>query len=161
MSATTETVVAHPASRKAGAGQAWVLILAMFLPILAIIALAPALPTLLDHFRDVPNARTVVPMLLTVPALCIALFGGVAGWLTDRYGRRNLILGAMLVYGLAGIAPCRSKSAWPKARAIKSGRIPNACSNTCRASFTFTRSFTKCRMIIPSTVFRMSRSSEA
>lgn len=92
-------------SRKAGASQAWVLILTMFLPILAIIALAPALPTLVDHFADVPNAKTLVPMLLTVPALCIALFGTAAGWLTDRYGRRNLILGAMLLYGLAGIAP--------------------------------------------------------
>jgi MFS family permease len=93
-------------SRKAGAPQAWVLILTMFLPILAIIALAPALPTLVDRFADVQNAKTVVPLLLTVPALCIALFGTAAGWLTDRYGRRNLILGAMLLYGLAGIAPC-------------------------------------------------------
>jgi MFS family permease len=105
MSATTESIVATSAVRKAGAAQAWVLILTMFLPILAIIALAPALPTLMDHFRDVPNAKTLVPLLVTVPALCIAIFGGIAGWLTDRFGRRKLILGAMLLYGCAGLAP--------------------------------------------------------
>ena len=92
-------------TRKAGPAQAWVLIFAMFLPIMAIVALAPALPTLLDHFKRVPNATTFVPMLLTVPALCIALFGALAGYLTDRYGRRKLFLGAMLLYLLGGATP--------------------------------------------------------
>lgn len=101
----TEQETLDTPSRKAGARQAWVLILAMFLPILAIIGLAPALPTLMDHFKDVPNAKTLVPILLTAPALCIAIFGGAAGWLTDRYGRRTLMLGAMLLYGVSGMAP--------------------------------------------------------
>jgi MFS family permease len=104
---TESTLVNAPitTTRQAGAAQAWVLILTMFLPILAIVALAPALPTLIDHFKDVPNAKDVVPLLLVVPALVLALFGGIAGWLTDRFGRRNLILGAMLLYGCVGIAP--------------------------------------------------------
>lgn len=84
MNATIETLPINQTARRAGAAQAWVLILTMFLPILAIIALAPALPTLMDHFKDVPNAKTVVPLLLVVPALYIAIFGSLAGWLTDR-----------------------------------------------------------------------------
>jgi MFS family permease len=92
-------------TQKAGPAQAWVLIFAMFLPIMAIVALAPALPTLLDHFKDVPNATAFVPMLLTVPALCIAIFGALAGYLTDRFGRRKLFLGAMLVYFVGGATP--------------------------------------------------------
>ena len=118
---TEETIINTPAIavRKAGAAQAWFLILAMFLPILAIVALAPALPTLIGHFKDVPNAQTLVPLLLVVPALCIALFGGVAGWLTDRFGRRNLMLGAMLLYGLAGLAPFAVQSY----QAVLAGRI--------------------------------------
>jgi MFS family permease len=102
MTATSPSAVVTP---KAGPAQAWVLIFAMFLPIMAIVALAPALPTLFDHFKDVPNATAFVPMLLTVPALCIALFGALAGYLTDRFGRRKLFLGAMLLYLLGGATP--------------------------------------------------------
>ena len=101
----TSIPVREIATRKAGAGQAWFLILAMFVPILAIISLAPALPTLMDRFHDTPHATTAVPILLTVPSLCIALFGGVAGYLADRFGRRRLVLGAMLAYLLSGLAP--------------------------------------------------------
>jgi MFS family permease len=91
--------------QKAGAAQAWVLIFAMFLPIMAIVAVAPALPTLMEHFKNVPNATATVPMLLTVPALCIALFGALAGYLTDRFGRRKLFLAAMFVYMVGGATP--------------------------------------------------------
>lgn len=101
----TETRTIQATARKAGAAQAWVLIFAMFLPIMAIVALAPALPTLMDHFRNVPSATAFVPMLLTVPALCIALFGALAGYLTDRFGRRKLFLGAMALYLVGGATP--------------------------------------------------------
>jgi len=55
--------------RKAGAVQAWTLILAMFLPIMAIVALAPTLPTLMAHFKYVPNFGVLVVHCRTVP-LC-------------------------------------------------------------------------------------------
>lgn len=119
MNTTADNILVNQTTHKAGAAQAWFLILAMFLPILAIVALAPALPTLIGHFKDVPNAPTLVPLLLVVPALCIALFGGVAGWLTDRFGRRNLMLGAMLLYGLAGLAPFAVQSY----QAVLAGRV--------------------------------------
>jgi MFS family permease len=93
------------ATTRAGAWQAWTLIFAMFLPIMAIIALAPALPTLMDRFHDTPRATTLVPMLLTVPALSIAVFGGIAGYMTDRFGRRNLMLLAMTLYLISGAGP--------------------------------------------------------
>lgn len=95
-----------PATRsKAGAGQAWVLIFANFLPIMAIIALGPALPTLMAHFHDVPNAQTSVPTLITAPGLCIALLAPFAGLLVDHFGRRRLMLFATAIYGVGGIAP--------------------------------------------------------
>ena len=91
--------------RKAGAAQAWTLIFAMFLPIMAIIALAPALPTLIAHFSYIPNFGTFVPMILTAPALCIAILSPFAGRLSDIFGRRRLLLIAMFLYGFGGIAP--------------------------------------------------------
>ena len=91
--------------RKAGPLQAWTLIFAMFLPIMAIIALAPALPTLMGHYHDVPNFQVLVPMLLTAPGLCIAVLSPFAGRLSDLFGRRRLLLIAMFAYGFGGLAP--------------------------------------------------------
>ena len=90
---------------KAGAAQAWTLIFAMFLPIMAIIALAPALPTLIGHFSYIPNFAVFVPMILTAPALCIAILSPFAGRLSDIFGRRRLLLIAMFLYGFGGLAP--------------------------------------------------------
>jgi MFS family permease len=86
--------------RKAGAAQAWTLIFAMFLPIMAIIALAPALPTLIGHFSYIPNFGVFVPMILTAPALCIAILSPFAGRLSDIFGRRRLLLIAMFYMAL-------------------------------------------------------------
>jgi len=46
-----------------------------------------------------------VPLTLTIPALCVALFAWVAGWLADRIGRRRLLLVAVGLYAVLGVAP--------------------------------------------------------
>ncbi|RZT08209.1 Predicted arabinose efflux permease, MFS family [Duganella sp. CF402] len=86
---------------------------------MAILALAPALPTLLAHFSDVPNARLMVPLLITAPSLCIALFAPVSGVIADRFGRRRLMLYAMIFYGAGGLIPFFVDSFW----AVVGGRI--------------------------------------
>ncbi|HEU4903597.1 MAG TPA: MFS transporter [Flavisolibacter sp.] len=101
-----------PVERKAGAVQAWTLIFAMFLPIMAIVALAATLPTLFGRFHDLPNAGVLVPMLLTAPALCIALISPFAGRLSDLFGRRNLLLSAMFLYSFGGVAPFFLDNFW-------------------------------------------------
>jgi len=103
----------------AGPAQAWTLIFAMFLPIMAIIALAPALPTLMQHFNYLPNFQVLVPMLLTAPALCIAILSPFAGRLSDLFGRRRLMLIAMFLYGFGGIAPFFLDNFW----AVMTGRV--------------------------------------
>jgi MFS family permease len=105
--------------RKAGSVQAWTLIIAMFLPIMAIIALAPTLPTLMQHFHYISNFQVLVPMLLTAPALCIAVLSPFAGRLSDLIGRRNLLLIAMFLYGFGGLAPFFLQNFW----AVMTGRI--------------------------------------
>ncbi|MES2259940.1 MAG: MFS transporter [Pseudomonadota bacterium] len=105
--------------RRADWRQGWVLVFAGFLPVMAIIALAPTLPTLIAHFKDVPYARLMVPLLLTVPSACIALLAPVAGVITDYFGRRNLMLGAMFLYGAGGIVPFIIDHFW----AVVAGRI--------------------------------------
>lgn len=83
--------------------------IALLLPItlstMAIVLLAPILPKLLDEYKGVPNFDYWVPMVLTVPALCVALFSPVAGIMGDWFGRRRLLLWSFGFYALLGIAP--------------------------------------------------------
>ena len=83
--------------------------IALLLPItlstMAIVLLAPILPGLLGEFAAVPGHDYWVPMILTVPALCVALFSPVAGVLGDWFGRRRLLIKALIVYAMVGIAP--------------------------------------------------------
>lgn len=61
---------------------------------------------MIEHFaRLVPNAEYLVQLLITLPAIWIALFSPVAGWLADRFGRRRILLVSMVVYAFFGIAP--------------------------------------------------------
>ena len=75
------------------------------MPVMAIIALVPVLPMLLQEFASVKGHQFLVPIALTVPALCVALFSPVAGWLSDRLGRKNLLVAALLLYAAFGIIP--------------------------------------------------------
>lgn len=91
----------HPAGRRQGI----TLILLSMLPILAIAGLVADLPVLLEVFRDTPHHELMVPMVLTLPSLCVALFSSVAGVIADRWGRRPLLLLALAGFSLLGLAP--------------------------------------------------------
>jgi MFS family permease len=93
------------APRQAGASQALLLIASLLLPILAIITLAPNLPQLMRHFADVPNASYLVPLLITMPGIGIALFAPLMGAVADKWGRRPVLLGALLMYSCFGVLP--------------------------------------------------------
>ncbi|MEZ0244983.1 MAG: MFS transporter, partial [Sphingomonas sp.] len=62
-------------------------------------------PMLLEQFKNVPYHDYLVPMVLTVPALCVALLSPLAGLLGDRLGRRRLLIASLLIYALVGVAP--------------------------------------------------------
>lgn len=89
----------------ASSRHAILLILTAIMPTMGIVALVPVLPLLLREFAGVPGSPVLVPVALTIPALCIALFSPVAGALSDRLGRKPVLLVAMLVYGLVGALP--------------------------------------------------------
>lgn len=91
----------HIAGRMTGIA----LLLPITLSTMAIVLLAPILPKLLDEYKAVPNFDYWVPMVLTVPALCVALFSPVAGMLGDWFGRRKLLLWSFGFYAILGIAP--------------------------------------------------------
>src|SRR5262245_13976470 len=99
---TTEAASA----RVAGASQGIALIALAMLPTLAIVSLVPNLPQLFQHFSNVPGHELYVPMILTMPSLCIAIFAPlVAGPLADLWGRRRLMLVGLAAYTVLGLLP--------------------------------------------------------
>lgn len=91
--------------RQARWPQGMILAAQSIFPTMGTLLLVPVIPLLFRQFGTIANADYWIPVLLTVPALCIALLSPVAGWSGDRFGRRPILLGALMVYGFAGIAP--------------------------------------------------------
>lgn len=105
--------------RQAGFATGISLLVPITLSVMAVVLLAPILPQLQGEFADVPGAGYLVPMILTVPALCVALLSPVAGVLGDYFGRRRLLLFSLLTYGAVGVAPMFLSNIW----AILASRI--------------------------------------
>lgn len=91
--------------RRPGLPQGLTVIAAGFLPILAIVTLFPAVPSIIDHFSGDPRAGWMVPSMVSAPGLAIAAIAPFAGILVDRFGRRRLLVWSTFFYGLVGAAP--------------------------------------------------------
>jgi MFS family permease len=72
------------------------------LTVMASAIVAPSLPAMLQHFESVPNAAYWVRLVLTLPALFIAISAPILGILVDRIGRKPLLFLSLIIYGLAG-----------------------------------------------------------
>lgn len=105
--------------RIAGNPQGWVLVVVNLLPMMGIVALMPVVPSLLEHFNNVPNIKTLAPLVLSAPGLCIALLSPFAGFFIDRFGRRKLLLPLMIFYGVGGVLPFFIDDFW----ALMGGRF--------------------------------------
>ncbi len=81
------------------------IVIAAFLPIIAIVAMGPAVPAMIQHFANDPDARAKVPAMIGAPGLAMALLAPFAGLLADRFGRRRLLLICTAFYGVFGSAP--------------------------------------------------------
>ena len=64
--------------------------------------IAPSLPQIEQVFSNHPHSEILTKLILTIPALFIALGAPVVGLLIDRYGRVRLLLGSLLLYGFSG-----------------------------------------------------------
>lgn len=78
------------------------LLLGSAMTVLAGATIAPALPAMSRAFQDIPNADFLVRLLLTVPALFTAIGAPFSGLLLDRWGRKPVLVVAVILYGLAG-----------------------------------------------------------
>lgn len=96
---------AFPASAtRPGIGRKASLLLVATLTIMAGTTISPALPAIETAFARVDGVKLLSRMMLTLPALFVAFCAPLIGGLADRYGRLRLLVGSILLYGLAGIS---------------------------------------------------------
>lgn len=97
---------ASDSTRQAGRAQGAVLLLGSSLTIMGAVMIAPVLPKLGAQFGSIdPQAGLLVPLVVTGPALAIALFAPAAGGLADLLGRKGLLVLATLAYAVLGVLP--------------------------------------------------------
>jgi MFS family permease len=93
------------AVRKAGPMQAAILLVTGCFVGMIVALLGPTLPAMQRYFADTPGVDYLVPVSSAAPMLAIAVTAVFAGILSDRVGRKRLLVVACLLYALAGTAP--------------------------------------------------------
>jgi len=78
------------------------ILLASMLTILSNAVIAPAMPLISGAFKEVKNVEILTKMMLTLPALTIALSAPLVGKLLDKVGRIKVLIVSLLIYLLAG-----------------------------------------------------------
>ena len=81
------------------------LLLPISLPVIGVSVFTATVALMRDHFKDLPNGDYLVNLLQTMPGFWIVAFSPIAGWLTDRFGRRAILISSMVIYGIAGTIP--------------------------------------------------------
>lgn len=79
------------------------LLLTSTLTIMSGATISASLPLIEETFADQPNVAFLSRLVLTLPALLIAIMSPVAGYLIDRLGRKNLLIASLVLYGVGGM----------------------------------------------------------
>ena len=85
-------------------GRKTALLLVASLTVMSAATLAPSLPRMAEAFSAAPHAALLSKLVLTAPALAIALCAPFVGALVDRFGRVGTLRASLVLYGLAGAA---------------------------------------------------------
>lgn len=78
------------------------LLLVSSLTIMSVITISPALPQMALAFADVENSEFLVKLVLTIPALFIAIFSPITGRLIDKHGRLRILWFSLVLYAISG-----------------------------------------------------------
>jgi MFS family permease len=72
----------------------------------------PALMDLADIRPGTPAFNTWVGLLFWIPAVAGGVFGLLGGWLTDRFGRRRVLVWSILLYAFSAFGAGFATSLW-------------------------------------------------
>ncbi|MDR6388305.1 MFS transporter [Paraburkholderia phenoliruptrix] len=94
-----------PAAREATFFHALILLSTVICGTLAPTVIGPVLPAMQRHFSDVPGIETLVPVVVTMPMLVLGALAMVIGAVSDRIGRKRVLVLSLVAYAVAGTAP--------------------------------------------------------
>lgn len=80
-----------------------VLLLSSGMTVMAGAVISPALPEISRHFSG-EGGLVLSKLILTMPALTIAVCAPLAGHISDLFGRRKLLLFSLFLYGVSGFS---------------------------------------------------------
>ncbi len=78
------------------------LLIASTLTVMSGAIIAPALPQISREFSDVPGVELLSRLVLTLPALFMAILAPLAGYFIDKTGRKTVLLVSLVLYAIAG-----------------------------------------------------------
>ena len=78
------------------------LLLTAMMTMMAGAVVAPSLPQINEVFRNVPKADLLTRLVITLPALTMAIFSPIYGKLIDTYGRKPWLVVALIIYAISG-----------------------------------------------------------
>ncbi|MCA8143507.1 MFS transporter [Burkholderia multivorans] len=94
-----------PQRREARFLHALILLSTVICGTLAPTVIGPVLPAMQQHFEHVPGIETLVPVVVTMPMFVLGALAMVIGAISDKIGRKRVLVGALVLYALAGTAP--------------------------------------------------------
>jgi MFS family permease len=100
-------------------GRAAALVLAGTLTVMAGATVAPAIPGIRTAFADTASVDLLSRLVITMPALAIALFAPFAGILVDRMGRKSALVAGIVTFAVGG----SSGAYLPDLPTILAGRV--------------------------------------
>lgn len=83
-------------------GRNLTLLVASSMTVLAGAIIAPGLPLLSEIFQDIEHSELLVKLILSMPAIFIAIFAPFSGYILDAYGRKKVFIISLILYGVAG-----------------------------------------------------------
>lgn len=96
---------ATPERREAHFLHALILLSTVICGTLAPTVIGPVLPAMQQHFANVSGIETLVPVVVTMPMFVLGALAMVIGAVSDRIGRKRVLVGALVLYAIAGTAP--------------------------------------------------------
>ncbi|WP_181646867.1 MFS transporter [Helicobacter sp. 16-1353] len=67
-------------------------------------AIAPSLPNLQAHFKNVDKIEVLSKLVLTMPAIFVVIVSPISGFLFDKFARLKLIFPCIILWSISGVA---------------------------------------------------------